>query len=388
MRLKIGTFWGIPVYLHWTFALIFLYAAWEGFTGGSTDPVRATAWMSGLFAAMFTCVLLHEYGHALMARRFGVKTQDIILTPIGGIARLEAMPRKPEQEFWVAIAGPAVNVMIVLLLFFPVASMLETDGRTLFQAIGDGLKAAFFSVENSGSEDSGTGGDGIGFQHSWPFFWLMLLFINCSLIVFNMIPAFPMDGGRVLRSLLAMRTTHLRATRVAAVIGQVFAAGFVALGLWKGSFTMPLIGLFVFNAARSEYGMVKLDDLLGRFSAGDLMRREFTELLSNDWMATAIEKWKAGSEKNFLVTDLDGNLVGSLGEAAIARAAKEGKTAAPVLDFCSPDHFSVGAEEPLRMVFALIKYHGFPIVGVHVDGVGAGVVDAPMLDAFLKKGKL
>ena len=379
--LKIGTFWGIPVFLHWSFALIFLYAAWEGFTSGNADPVGATGWLSGLFAAMFVCVLLHEYGHALMARRFGVKTHDIILTPIGGIARLETMPKKPVQEFWVAVAGPAVNVCIVLLLFFPVVHLLETDGRTLVDVVGEGLKAAFFAAKT----DADNSGEAEILQHSCPFFCLMLLFINCSLIVFNMIPAFPMDGGRVFRALLAMKLPHVKATQVAAFFGQVFAAGFVVLGFLKHNVTMPLIGLFIFNAARSEYGMVKLEDLLNRFTAGDLVRRNFTELLVNDWMQTPIEILKKGAERNFLVVDMDDQLIGSLGEKAIGEAIKSGRVSAPVAEFYSPDSYSLAATEPLRTVYALIKQHGFPIVEVHEKDMGNGVIDAPMLDAFLKK---
>lgn len=379
--LKIGTFWGIPVFLHWSFALIFLYAAWEGFTSGSADPLRATGWLSGLFAAMFVCVLLHEYGHALMARRFGVKTHDIILTPIGGIARLETMPKKPIQEFWVALAGPAVNVLIVLILFFPVVHMLETDGRTLLDVLGEGVKSAFFDSKSEGGTDE----DAEILRNSWPFFWLMLLFVNCSLIVFNMIPAFPMDGGRVLRALLAMKFSHVKATQVAAFFGQIFAAGFVVLGFWKNNLTMPLIGFFIFNAARTEYGMVKLEDLLNRFTARDLLKRDFTELLVNDWMQTPIEKFKAGTERNFLVVDMDDQLVGTLPEPAIAMAIKTGRTSAPVADFYNPDSYSVDVDDPLRMVYALIKHHGYPIIGVHENETGIGVIEAPMLDAFLKK---
>ena len=379
--LKIGTFWGIPVFLHWSFALIFLYAAWEGFTSGSADPLRATGWLSGLFAAMFVCVLLHEYGHALMARRYGVKTHDIILTPIGGIARLETMPKKPIQEFWVALAGPAVNVLIVILLFFPVMKLLETDGRTLAEVLGEGVKSAFLDSKS----DGGSTEEADVVRNSWPFFWLMLLFINCSLIVFNMIPAFPMDGGRVFRALLAMKFSHVRATQVAAFFGQIFAAGFVVLGFWKGNVTMPLIGFFIFNAARSEYGMVKLDDLLNRFTARDLVKREFTELLANDWMQTPIEIFKKGSERSFLVVDMEDQLVGTLGGTAIAEAIKTGKTSAPVADFCSPDSYSVDVDDPLRMVYSLIKQHGYPIIGVHENDSGIGVIDAPMLDVFLKK---
>lgn len=379
--LKIGTFWGIPVFLHWSFALIFLLAGYQGFTSGSGDPLLTTAWLSGLFLAVFVCVLLHEYGHALAARRYGVHTRDIILTPIGGIARLEAMPKTPWQEFVVAIAGPAVNVLIALALFLPVMQMLDTDPVTLFREIGYGLKTAFFEVEEAAETAPEETAD-IG--ETWPYFLFALLFINCSLVVFNMIPAFPMDGGRVLRALLAMRMNRVQATRIAALFGQIFAVGFVFLGLWKGSFMMALIGVFVFTTARNEFGMVKLEDLLGRFTARDLMRTNFTELTLNDWMQTPIGLVTQGAERNFLVVDMEDNLIGTLGEAAVVRAMKMGRTSATVEQFYSTEYFVVEIDDPLRKVYQLIKGNGYPILAVSDGENGTGIIDNYMLDNFLE----
>jgi Zn-dependent protease/predicted transcriptional regulator len=378
--LKIGTFWKIPVFLHWSFALIFALAAWQGFTSGSSAPMQTTFWLLGLFLSMFFCVVLHEYGHALMARRFGVETRDIILTPIGGIARLESMPKKPFQEFLVAIAGPAVNVVIVLILFFPVAHLLETDALTLFREIGIGLKAAFLGIDSA--QDTNDSATNLG--ESWPYFCFALLFINCSLIVFNMIPAFPMDGGRVFRSLLAMRIGQLKATRIAAFVGQIFAFLFIGFGLYKGSYMMSLIGLFVFNTARGEYKMVELDALLSRFKARDLVRTTFTELTLNDWMQTPIGLLMQGSERNFLVVNMEDTVIGTLGERAILEAMKSKKTSSGVGDFYRPDFVVVQMDDPLAHVFQLIKNNGFPIVGVAENEKTFGVIEGRMLDDFLE----
>ena len=378
--LKIGTFWGIPVFLHWSFGLIFLLAGYQGFTSGSGDPLRTTAWLSGLFLAVFVCVLLHEYGHALAARRYGVQTRDIILTPIGGIARLEAMPRTPWQEFVVAIAGPAVNVAIALVLFLPVMQLLDTDPVTLLREISYGLKSAFFEVE----ETAGTASEETsGMGETWPYFLFALLFINCSLVVFNMIPAFPMDGGRVLRALLAMQMNRVTATRIAALFGQMFAVGFVILGLWKGSFMMALIGVFVFTTARNEFGMVKLEDLLNRFTARDLMRSNFTELTLNDWMQTPIGLMTQGVERNFLVIDMEDNLIGTLGEGAVVKAMKMGRSSATVEQFYSSEYHVVEIDDPLRKIYQLIKGNGYPILAVSDGENGTGVIDNYMLDNFL-----
>src|SRR5512137_359868 len=166
---KIARFWGIDIYMHATFLLIVL---WVGFSYW----VQLHSWEAVLggvlfILALFVCVVLHEYGHALTARRFGVMTRDITLYPIGGVARLERIPEKPIEELWVAVAGPAVNVVIAAVLF---AALVATGGLPPLRTI----------------------------NLSTSSFWLRLLLVNVILVVFNIIPAFPMDGGRVLRALL------------------------------------------------------------------------------------------------------------------------------------------------------------------------------------------
>jgi Zn-dependent protease len=377
--LKIGTFWGIPVFLHWSFALILVVAVWNGFTSGSSNPVQTSAWILGLFAAMFVCVVLHEYGHALMARRFGVGTHDIVLTPIGGIARLEGMTKTPMQEFLVAVAGPAVNVVIALILLVPVAKMFEIDVSGLLFEIKEGFKYAFFkSSENIENTD-------VESQESWPYFWFSLLFVNCSLVLFNMIPAFPMDGGRVFRALMAMKWGQLRSTRIAAFVGQLFALLFVIGGFMSGSFMLSLIGLFVFNTARGEFRMVEMDEILSKFKAKEVSRGNFTLLNLNDWMQTPAELLTKNLEKNFLITDFEGNLVGTLGEAAVKNAIKMKSTSASVEHFYRPDLIAVEKEALLRDVYFYIKNQGFPLVGILENDRIIGVVDENDLDNFLKK---
>ncbi|MCB0529028.1 MAG: site-2 protease family protein, partial [Saprospiraceae bacterium] len=223
--LKLFTWFGIPVHLHWTFGLIFLYALWVGHAN-ELDWI-GTIWLMGFFIALFTCVLLHEYGHSLTARRYGVETRDIILTPIGGIARLEKMPEKPMQEFLVAIAGPMVNVVIAALLFG--LSMLIFDGERweLFKwFLRDQLLL-------SGGEDAGDVMEESGIALSGILFYLpVLVATNIALVVFNLIPAFPMDGGRILRALLATRMKSLPATRAAVYLGRVMAVLVGILGIF------------------------------------------------------------------------------------------------------------------------------------------------------------
>lgn len=209
---------GIDVRIHATF---FLLLAWFGFVyyaeGG---PAAVFAGLSFIIL-LFVCVILHEFGHALAARAYGINTPDITLLPIGGIARLERMPDKPWQELVVALAGPAVNVVIAFALYIVVGRLL-VPGE--FQAVAEG------------------GGSLLS----------KLLAINVMLVAFNLLPAFPMDGGRVLRSLLAMRLKHARATRIAALVGQIVAVIFGLLGLFGGNPFLLFIAVFVFFGARAE----------------------------------------------------------------------------------------------------------------------------------------
>ncbi len=220
--LSIGRLFGIRLELHVTFLL---FVAWvavdQGLLAGHVEAALAAVVLTLL---VFACVVLHELGHALTARRFGVRTRDIVLLPIGGVARLERMPSRPRQELLVAIAGPAVNVVIAIVL---VVILALTGRPTLLARLGDGLPET-------------------------------LLLVNVAMVLFNLIPAFPMDGGRVLRALLGMRLSFLRATRIASGIGQGMAvllgvAGWFLLHSW----VLPLAALFVFNAARQERAMVE-----------------------------------------------------------------------------------------------------------------------------------
>lgn len=194
---------------------IFVFYVYQGVT------IPSALMGVGLILAIFGCVVLHELGHAFMAREFGIPTLDITMYPIGGVARLQRMPREPKQEFLIAIAGPAVNLAIAGLLFL-VNSALEMPG--------------------SMAEAMTPGGNVL----------TMLMWTNLALVVFNLLPAFPMDGGRVLRAALATQMDYRNATHVASLIGQGMAFIFAIYGLFAGLWTLPLVAVFVFMAARQE----------------------------------------------------------------------------------------------------------------------------------------
>jgi Zn-dependent protease len=222
--LKIATIFGIEVRIHVTFLL---FLAWIGLTyyqiAGFSGALQGVLFI----LALFGCVLLHEFGHALAAREFGIKTPDITLLPIGGVARLSRIPDKPWQELVVAIAGPIVNVVIAAVLIFVIhgtTGILQVD-----------------RLENPRIELLGK-----------------LASINVMLVLFNLIPAFPMDGGRVLRSLLAMVTPYTLATQIAAWIGQGMAIVFAIFGFLRGNFFLIFIAFFVFAGAQQEVAMSKV----------------------------------------------------------------------------------------------------------------------------------
>lgn len=373
--LKLFTLFGIPVHLHWSFGLIFLYATWIGYA--NQMGAIGTIWLMGFFVALFGCVLLHEYGHALTAKRYGVNTQDIILTPIGGIARLERMPEKPVQELLVAIAGPMVNVVIALLLFGLSTLIFRGDSWEMFRWFLD--QQFSFSGEESGDVIEETGIEPTGLL----FYMPVLLATNIALVLFNLIPAFPMDGGRVLRALLAMRVGRVRATRVAALVGQGIAVLFVAFGLWWEAHSLALIGVFVFITARAENNMVRLDDVFKKARVRDIVRTNFTHLYSNDWMQTPITLLQQGLERHFLVFDLHERLIGVLEEADIVQAARKNDLSASIEQYMKQEVAVVESGDSLAQAYYLLK-QDHRILAVHAGDALVGVLDENGLHNYLR----
>jgi Zn-dependent protease len=239
--LKIGKLFGIGVYIHWSFLLIIGFVL---YTYGIQGGWRFAIFGLELLLAGFACVVLHEYGHALMARWFGIATRDITLYPIGGVARLERMSENPVEELLIALAGPAVNVVIALLLL-PVNIILY------------------------GSSMATVSGDPEVMRN---YFWLVLLFFNIMMVLFNMLPAFPMDGGRVLRALLALSLGRLTATHIAALVGAGFAFIFAMSGVFAFSNPMlVLIGVFIFLMGRMELAMVRYQEAQRRARPLDVL---------------------------------------------------------------------------------------------------------------------
>jgi Zn-dependent protease/predicted transcriptional regulator len=263
---KIGTLFGVTIRIHATFPLLLLWVASIEFAADS--DYRKISIGLAFTLAIFGMVVLHELGHALVARKFGIRTRDITLLPIGGVARLERIPRRPVHELWISLAGPAVNAAIAIILF-SVLALQRTPAGEEVRALQQGFLARL----------------------GW---------VNVSLALFNLLPAFPMDGGRVLRAILALQVDPVRATDIAVLIGKAFA---VLLGI-VGVATNPLlvmIAVFVWFGAEQESGATRMRAALEGVRVEDVMMTEFHVLSPDDEFQRAVDLAIAGDQQHFPV---------------------------------------------------------------------------------------
>lgn len=345
---KIGRFAGIDVFIHTTF---FLLIGWMGLTYWlQTRTVAGTVEGIGFLLALFGSVVLHEYGHALTARRYGIKTRDITLLPIGGVARLERMPDKPIQELWVALAGPAVNVVIAAVLF---SFLFLTSTLTPL------------------SQMSLTGGP----------FVERLMTVNLFLVGFNLLPAFPMDGGRVLRALLAMRMDYVRATQTAASIGQGMAFLFGLVGLFINPFLL-FIAFFVWIGAQQESSMVQMKTALGGIPVSRAMLTDYRTLSPTDKLARAVEAILSGSQQDFPVLT-NGSVVGVLTRNDLLTALTQHGQETSVDQVMQRDFQVVDDHEMLELAFARLQSCGCHTMPVTSRGQLVGLLTAENIGEFL-----
>jgi Zn-dependent protease/CBS domain-containing protein len=332
--LNIGTISGTAVRVHVTFLLFlgWIFAA-NWVSGGSQAAWQSLAFLLLLFA----CVVAHEFGHIFTARAFGVSTPDVTLLPIGGVARLERIPEEPYEEFLVAIAGPLVNVAIALLLVLVGGAHL--NGSDLYA-----VESAHTSMVDR------------------------LAVVNLFLALFNMIPAFPMDGGRVLRALLATKLGFTRATEIAAFIGQgvAFALGFVGL-LYNP--LLIFIAIFVYLAASSEAHVVAIRAMSQGVPVSMAMMTQFATLTPEAHVDEAVQTLLATSQSEFPVIDADRKPVGVLGRNDLIRALKELGPDARVAQAMSTPVPTIGQRRCLEEAFRMLQEKSAPAVAV-VDSTG------------------
>jgi Zn-dependent protease/CBS domain-containing protein len=345
---KIAEILGIGVYVHATFWLLILFVLFGSWSQGHTV---ARAVMGVLFVlCLFACVVLHEFGHALTARRFGIQTRDITLLPIGGVARLERMPDDPKQEVWVALAGPAVNVLIAIVL-------------------------VFISVI------IGARPDWSGFDWTSSNLLKDLIKVNILLVLFNLIPAFPMDGGRVLRALLAMRMEYTRATKIAARTGQALAFIFGLIGLFGNPF-LVFIALFVWLGAEQEAAAVQVGSSLNGLPIQRVMQTDFKTLSPDEPIARVVEYLLAGWQQEFPVV-FGSQVLGILTRADLIDAIRKHGAEIPVRQAMQRDIQPVDSYEMLEGVVDRLGHGKSRALPVMHNGLLVGMLTMENIAEFL-----
>lgn len=337
------------MYVHWTFFVLIGWIFIMHYQMG--HGVYAALTGVAFILALFGCVTLHEFGHALTARRFKIVTKSITLLPIGGLAQLERMPEKPVQELLVAIAGPLVNVSIAVVLFFYLAIAGSLPSLEQMQPM----------------TESG--------------FWVNLFSANVVLALFNMIPAFPMDGGRVLRALLSFRLDRGTATKIAAGIGQLLAIAFVFLGFFFNIW-LVFIGVFIYLGAGAEAAFETAKSALAGHTVRDVLMRKFTRLQPDDTLEKAVQALLNGQERDFVVTE-NGKVVGILTRNELVKGLSEYGKTSPVEGVMRKDFVTLHPDMNLQNVYQKIVMSGCSVAPVFEHNVLVGIVDKENMDEIL-----
>lgn len=346
--IRLATIAGTEVRIHLTFLFLL---AWVGWIASVQGGIGAALGSMGFIAAIFFCVLLHEFGHVAAARRYGIRTPDITLLPIGGVARLERMPRNPLQEFVVALCGPLVNVAIALFLI-------------LFMGAAPSLNLDFDPLNGSLAQ--------------------RLMQWNLLMVAFNMIPAFPMDGGRVLRAALAMAMDYGQATRIAAAVGQGIAAMGFFVALFAFHPILLLIALFIYMSAGQEAAMVGEEEATRGLSVSDALVTDFHALRDDACLGDAVAVLLKGSQHDFPVLDVAGKLAGMLTRTALIGALAQHGTGHPVREVIEPAGEALDPRASLADAMRMLRASPLPALPV-VDSTGrlAGLLTAENIGEML-----
>ncbi len=343
---SIGTYFGIPLRVHFTFPLILVVFGAQAWIGGDW---RDAAWAVLLVLVIFMCVVLHEFGHSLQVRRYGIAVRDIVLLPIGGVARAERIPERPRHEIVVAISGPLVNFALAGIFL----AAIWIRGRPI-------------DLEND--------------------FLSSLLAINLVLGTFNLIPAFPMDGGRILRGILAVRFPYLTATRYARAVGQIIALVFIVVGFVDHSFIMlPLIAVFIYFGAISEENMVRVRVMLEGKRVGDFVPTDQRTVrvdgsiegafaMIDSSTRAARRPGGRGFQAVLVATDAAGTALGLVSANDIVAAVQDGQGAEPVSRIVRCDFPVLSADTPAVQAYHLLRAERLPYAGVLDGGRLVGLV--------------
>lgn len=365
---QIARIFDIPVKIHWSFILIFVWIGSIAYQNSDRFNTDQFIWLSiGVFA-LFTCVLMHEFGHALTARHFGIGTRDIVLLPIGGVAMLNKLPNKPFQEFLVALAGPLVNLGISMVSMIYILFLSDEKQSDIYQwMLHLGNPDGNFYIEHITSIDQ---------------FFISLILLNLGVAIFNLLPAFPMDGGRIFRALLSMRMKRVSATRIATYLGQLLALILFIFSIVQFNFLAAFVSVFVFVTAMNEYRAIKQEYVLDHFSVQQIFRPDFTEIYETDGLDCALSKSEESGEKQFLVFDQWHNIKGSLGSEEL-KPMKKKNLVTSAGQIMQKGYEVLLPEDPLKEAFYQLYTNKRGIMPVMVKGKLVGVLDEETLFQFL-----
>lgn len=330
--IKLFSVFGISINIHITFLLLLLLVL----SGG-------VKWLF-LIIAIFCFVTIHELCHSLVAKRFGIKVREITLFPIGGVASMSSIPEKPGHEFLISIAGPLSNIAVVILFFFPMKYLVGNE--VLFHSLS---------------------------TETWPLTFSYVYWINLILAIFNLIPAFPMDGGRILRSILAGRLGYHKATKIAAMFGHLFALLFAYLGIVRFNLILVAIAVFIYMAASNEELQVELKETLKKFKVRDILSRDFFILTSDATLAKVLELIFHSHQEDFAVVD-EGVLVGFITRQDIMTSIHQFGTQKLVRDMMRKDFPKVKDSDLLTKVQTIMQENQMRALPVLKDGSLVGVI--------------
>ncbi len=347
--LNLGKPFGIKVSVHWTFSLLI---AWIVFITVRQGLGTTQVLMHVFFIlVLFLCVVLHEFGHSLTAIKLGGKVKSITLLPIGGMANITEMPENPRDEFLISAAGPMVNIVIAGLLWIYLGLFHTVDT--------DQMEFTTITFSN---------------------FPVILLAANLFIVAFNLIPAFPMDGGRLFRSALAMKMNRLKATRIAKDIGQIFAVMFIFAGLFFNPFLI-IIGFFVFLGAKGEYEMMRYKDILNNYTVKDILMTDYERMDENDSLEDAAEKHAHTSNRGYVIT-ADGKYAGILTKNALIKGLSVYGKKGRIKDVMNENIESVKPDMTLFDVYKNMQLNKYDMVPVKENEKFKGVLDIENINEF------
>lgn len=349
--LKLGTIGGIGIFVHWTFSLLIAFIIYINYRTGSN--AIQIAWSVLFILCVFVTVFLHELGHSFAAKLFNIGTKDITLLPIGGVSRLESLPEKPKEELIVTFAGPLVNIILALItglfISFPATS------EALAQELSKGINASNF--------------------------FLNFFLVNIVLAIFNLIPAFPMDGGRILRALLSFKFERHIATKIAARIGQFLAMGFILLGFLFNPFLI-FIGLFVIMGAQAESKHADSKYSLKGYKVRDVLMKQYITIDAGEPIKTAIDLLLDSQSKIFLITE-NNEAVGTLNRDQIIMALSEKGENVVIHSAMNKNLIYLDVETLLENIFELVYKNKNNLMLVMEKNELVGTLDTENLLEFL-----